>query len=70
MEVVSFHFLKPYMASLLDISIGMGAVLLTLSGIANDVKNSRRVASSPCHARGIKPDKISEAAYDRLLHDN
>ena len=66
MDVLSFHVRNPYFTSSVVISSGMGVVTLTESGIAKDVKNSRRVSSSPCQSAGIVPPRISAASRERL----
>ena len=67
-EVVSSHFLNPFDTSAVVISVDIAPAFFTLSGMANDVRNSLSMWSCPVHCSGICPDRTSDASRERLLN--
>lgn len=68
--MVSFHFLNPNRTSSSFMSIGITGFVFTVSGIANDVKNSRSVSSCPYQWGGIVSPSSSADSRERLLNES
>ena len=50
--------------------VDMGRCCFTISGIANDVRNSLSRLSFPYHCGGIAPPSSAADSFDRLLKES
>ena len=49
--------------------VDMGGCFFTISGIANNVRNSLSMLSFPFHCGGIVPRRSAADSFDRLLKE-